>query len=75
MLMYNDHAALSLSEMPYSNPGGHMPHKSGALPSVVDPDPHGSGIIVPDPDLAKSERAYKTVNSGLFVLWDCSTVV
>ena len=35
----------------------------------------GSGIIVPDPDLAKSERAYKTVNSGLFVLWDCSTVV
>ena len=59
MLMYNDHAALSLSEMPYSNPGGYMPHKSGALPSVVDPDPHRSGIIVPDLDLAKREKADK----------------
>ena len=27
--------------------------------SVADPDPHGSGIIVPYPDPAKSERTYK----------------
>ena len=43
----------------------------------MDPDPEllpesGSGIKVPDPDPAKSERAYKTVNSGLFVLLDSS---
>ena len=40
--------------------------------SVVDPELlPGSGIKVPDPDPAKSERAYKykTVNSGLFVLY------
>ena len=33
----------------------------------------GSGIIVPDPDPAKNERALnKTVNSRLFVLLDSS---
>ena len=37
----------------------------------------GSGIIVPDPDPAKYERADKkkcnfSVNSGLCVLYDCS---
>ena len=30
-----------------------------ALLWIVDTDPHGSGTIIPDPDPAKSERAYK----------------
>ena len=40
----------------------------------MDPDIlPGSGIKVPDLDLAKSEREYKkTVNSGRFVLLDSS---
>ena len=26
--------------------------------SVVDPDPHGSGTLIPDPDPEKSETVY-----------------
>ena len=44
-----------------------VPVQYTLMPSVVDPDPHGpelfpgpgSGIKAPDPDPAKSERAYK----------------
>ena len=43
-------------------------------PDLLSGPGSGSGIIVPDPDPAKSERAYinKTVNSGPFVLFDSS---
>ena len=50
--------------------------KRFVVASVADPDPHGSGIIVPDPDPAKMKEQinknvishFRFVNSGLCVV-------